>query len=60
MTTKLITLVGLLLLLQGPAAAHGAPLETAAMPHALSSAQATPPVQRMAWQRVGAPLANNA
>jgi len=60
MTTKLITLAGLLLLLQGPASANSTPLELAAMPQAQSSVQATPGVQRIAWQRVGAPLAMNA
>lgn len=55
MTAKLITLAGLLLMLSSPAFADPAPAQPVQAQG--SAEQATPQQpQRLAWQRVGAPL----
>lgn len=55
MTTKLISLAGLLLLLHAPVHADAAPLEAVATP-APTTAQTAPQAHQLAWQRVGSPL----
>lgn len=58
MTTKLITLAGLLLLLSSPAFA--APAPEPATCEAAQTVQVPPQPQRLAWQRVGAPISLDA
>ena len=55
MTTKLISLAGLLLLLHAPVHAGAAPLEALAAP-APTATQTAPQACHLAWQRVGSPL----
>lgn len=54
----LITLAGLLLLLSSPAIAAPAPEPVASEP--ARTVQAPPQPQRLAWQRVGAPISLDA
>ncbi len=63
MTSKLLSLAGLLLLLHGPVFAEAAPATEAANETATSAPTTTaeppapPPLEtRLAWQRVGAPI----
>jgi hypothetical protein len=58
LTTKLISLTGLLLLLGNPAFA--APVQTPVASEPAQSVQALPPPQHLAWQRVGAPISLDA
>jgi hypothetical protein len=57
MTTKLLSLAGLLLMLSSPSFAATAPatqVPSAGQPSQVAPASA--PVQPLAWQRVGSPL----
>lgn len=58
MTTKLLTLASLLLFLGSPALAAPAPGPAAREP--VQTVQASSQPQRLAWQRVGAPISLDA